>query len=76
MTQEELTLRARILEAENAYHSIMTGAMATVIVDQNGERVEFNKVSSAKLYLYIQDLKSQLPDAAAPTFAKPIRWIF
>lgn len=42
------------------YHALMTGTSARVVVDQNGERVEFTAANATKLYAYIQMLQSQL----------------
>jgi hypothetical protein len=69
------TLAEQITEAEAAYHSLVTGKAARVIVDQNGERVEFIAANRAALYSYIQDLKSQL-DPELPPRSSPVRFIF
>ncbi|MNK37369.1 gpW [compost metagenome] len=53
-------LRARLAEAESAYHSLTIGGQARVIVDQNGERVEFAPANAGRLMAYIQDLRRQL----------------
>lgn len=57
---EIITLEARLRQAEDAYHNLMTGMQARVIVDQNGERAEFSPTSAGKLQSYIQELKRQL----------------
>jgi hypothetical protein len=49
-----------LAEAEAALHSLNLGRMASVFVDQNGERVEFNKASRPALRLYITELKTAL----------------
>jgi hypothetical protein len=49
-----------IAEAQTAYHELFTGQKATVVIDSDGSRVEFAKVDTQKLYLYIQSLQSQL----------------
>lgn len=54
------TLQARLEEAEAAYHRLTTGQSARVVVDQNGERVEFSSVSAGTLYAYILRLKTQI----------------
>lgn len=62
MTPEQLiALKAQIAEAEAAYHNLQLGLSARVVVDSNGERVEFTAANRADLALYIQKLKSQLP---------------
>lgn len=46
-----------LVEAETAYHKLMTGTLARVFVDQNGERVEYTATNAARLSAYIQSLK-------------------
>ena len=58
--EERAVLEARLAEAEKAYHTLNIGLMARVVVDQNGERVEFAAGNKANLYAYILGLKSQL----------------
>jgi hypothetical protein len=70
-----LTLEQKITAAEAAYHSLMTGTMPRVVVDQNGERVEFTAANSAKLYQYIQDLKRQA-GAGGSSFIGPAQFLF
>lgn len=53
-------LKNNLADAEKAYHNIMTGTAPKVIVDQNGERVEYNTANAGRLAQYIQDLKRQL----------------
>lgn len=61
MTPEDRQKLLRNLsEAETAYHQLMLGMKASVIVDQNSERVEFQTTTSGKLAAYIQELKRQL----------------
>ena len=62
LTAEELLLlKARLAEAEESYHLLLTGRSARVVVDQNGERVEFTAANRASLYSYILELRSRLP---------------
>jgi hypothetical protein len=53
-TPEQLT------QAETAYHQLMTGKSPNVVVDQNGERVEFTAANPVKLAQYIQMLRNEL----------------
>lgn len=53
-------LLQRLAEARTAYHKLNTGTMARVVVDQNGERVEFTAARRTDLYNYIQELESQV----------------
>lgn len=52
--------QAMLTEARKAYHALMTGTSPRVVVDQNGERVEFTAANGPKLYAYIQQLEMQL----------------
>lgn len=55
-----LTIQERLLAAECAYHDLMTGRSARVVVDQNGERVEFTAANAGRLQAYIDTLKAEL----------------
>lgn len=52
--------------ARAAYHNLMTGAAARVIVDQNGERVEFVVANAPRLAAYIAQLEAQCAAGAKP----------
>lgn len=54
------TVQERLTQAEDAYHQLMLGQSARVVVDQNGERVEYTPANSTKLAAYITELKRQL----------------
>lgn len=56
----QVQLQAWLVEAENAYHSLMMGGAVRVTVDQNGERVEFTASNAASLQKYIWWLQGQL----------------
>jgi len=60
-------LQQRLDEARTAYHLLQTGRSARVVVDQNGERVEFTAANRASLYAYIRELEAQLPAAPSVT---------
>ena len=51
------TLAEKLVEAEAAYHELMISGSIRVVVDQNGERVEYNKVDAPKLLAYIAELR-------------------
>lgn len=53
-------IETKLREARAAYHALMTGTLARVVVDQNGERVEFAASNQGKLYSYIQQLELEL----------------
>ena len=56
MTNEECL--ANLADAKAAYHSLMTGTKARVIVDQNGQRVEFTSANATTLNVYIARLEA------------------
>lgn len=61
---DSVTLQKWLTEAENAYHQLMMGSKAIVLVDSNGERIEYQRAESAKLSAYIAELKRQLGQSA------------
>jgi hypothetical protein len=70
-------LTLQLADARSAYHSLMTGQQARVIVDQNGERVEFMAANRGNLYNYILSLEAQLAVVpAASRVLGPARFIF
>jgi predicted TPR repeat methyltransferase len=48
----------KLVEAEAAYHNLMVNGAIRVVVDQNGERVEYTSVNAANLLRYIADLRN------------------
>lgn len=52
-------LKDRLADAQNKYHLLMTGMAPRVVVDQNGERVEFNTANASRLAEYISQLEAQ-----------------
>jgi len=58
-----LTLSQRLVEAETALHDLVRGVKPSVVVDQNGERVEYQHANIAQLRLYIRDLTRQIAEA-------------
>ena len=60
-----MTLQQKLDEAEAAYHALLTGTQPKVVVDQNGERVEYTSANATRLYLYIQQLKAQITPSTA-----------
>ena len=71
-----LTVQMRLQAARDAYHKLMTGQMARVIVDQNGERVEFVAANASKLLAYIKQLESEMLNPVQPRAQTPYRYIF
>lgn len=58
--EERALLTTRLSEAESALHSLMLGGHARVVVDSNGERVEFTAGNAQRLRAYIEELKVAL----------------
>jgi hypothetical protein len=54
-----VTLDEKITDAQAKYHSLLTGTLARVFVDQNGERIEYNAANAPRLAAYIADLTRQ-----------------
>lgn len=66
-----------LTDARAAYHDLITGKAPRVVVDQNGEKVEFVAANSQKLYLYIQRLESQVGTATlSPITRGPAGFVF
>lgn len=75
--EQRAVLEANLKEARQAYHTLAIGGQARVIVDQNGERVEFTAAKKGDLYTYIMTLESQLANVpAAMRVAGPAGFIF
>ncbi|WP_312388160.1 gpW family head-tail joining protein [Stutzerimonas nitrititolerans] len=53
-------LQRQLEEAEQAYHSLMTGQSVAEFRDQNGELIRYTPANASRLLGYIHSLKSQL----------------
>lgn len=71
----QLTTAEKLVEAEQALHDLLTGTSARVVVDQNGERIEYTAASAPRLRAYIDELKRAL---SAPNLGSngPLRAVF
>lgn len=69
------TVQQNLDEARAAYHALHTGSMARVVVDQDGQRVEFVAANASKLYAYIQSLEGQVTPPASG-YAGPAGFVF
>ncbi len=58
--ERRIILQARLDAAEAAYDKLMSGKAVRVLVDQNGERIEFTPANASRLAAYIVDLQTQL----------------
>ncbi len=55
-----MTLQEKLDDAEAKYHQLLTGTLARVYVDQNGERIEYTAANAGRLSAYIQRLRDQI----------------
>jgi hypothetical protein len=58
--EETATYTANLAEAESALHKLLIGGHARVVVESNGERVEFTAGNAQRLRAYIEELKIAL----------------
>jgi gpW len=68
-----------LTDAREQYHKLVTGIAPRVVVDQNGERVEFTAANRQALYNYIAELERQLgtmPDTSFQAQYHPATFIF
>jgi hypothetical protein len=56
----QIQLQTWLTDARKQYHLLATGKQAKVLVDQNGERIEYSVASMTRLASYIADLERQL----------------
>lgn len=71
-----LTTQQKLDSAEAAYHDLMTGRSARVVVDQNGERVEFTAANAPRLQAYIESLKEQISGLTSSQARGPLAVFF
>lgn len=60
-----MTPAERLADAEAKYHQLLTGTLARVYVDQNGERIEYTSANAGRLSAYIQRLRQQVGSSGA-----------
>lgn len=60
MIQSIAEKQALLKDAKAKYHAVMTGTSPRVVVDQNGERVEFSAANADKLAAYVRALELAL----------------
>ena len=56
-----------LLDAQEAYHALLTGSAVAEFRDQNGETVKYSRANKNDLFAYIEWLKGQLGLAVAPS---------
>lgn len=71
------TVAQQLTEARAARHKLVTGQMARVFMDQNGERIEYVSTNIAQLDAYIRSLEAQVsPSLAGIRANRPIGFTF
>jgi hypothetical protein len=68
------TAQQQLDEAKIARHNLVTGRLPRVLMDQNGERIEYTATNIAALDAYIRQLEVEV--AGAPRARKPLGFIF
>ena len=63
-----------LAQAQDAKHKLVTGQLARVFVDQNGERVEFTATNIDALNKYIAELQALVTPSCR--VARPIGFFF
>lgn len=63
------TLQARLTEAEEAYHKLMTGARE-VMVGDGDSRVTYAEADADRLAVYVRDLRQQISVAGGATVVR------
>lgn len=59
-------LAAKLANALAGYEQLVMGGAVRVVVDQNGERVEFTAASAPRMLQYIQTIQSQMRLMSCP----------
>jgi hypothetical protein len=71
-----ITLAEKLVDAEAKLHQLLTGSAPRVVVDQNGERVEFNTANSGQLKAYVGELKSKIANGGTEVSRRPLMPFF
>jgi len=69
-----MTAAERLVEAEAALHSILTGRGIQRVQDSNGESVTYTTANVSRLRAYISDLKAEI--AGTTPMSGPMRPMF
>ena len=71
----------RLMQADQAYNDLMTGAQVRSVTDENGENLQYTATNKAQLLAYIQILQPQCPSYVALSLSAnpnrpPMRFFF
>jgi hypothetical protein len=70
-------LQTWLAEAQSAYHTAMTGGQILVVVDQNGERIEYSRTNTASLVRYMAWLQAEINKLmGVAVTGGPLRMVF
>jgi hypothetical protein len=69
-----MTDAEKLVDAEAALHEVVLGRQARVLVDQNGERIEYTATNQTNLRKYIAELKAKI--SGVPIVGGPLRGVF
>nr|DAP77654.1 MAG TPA: Head to tail joining protein [Caudoviricetes sp.] len=70
-------LADRLRDAKDAYYRILTGQNVIIVIDQNGERIEYQKANITALAEYIRKLELELASCSGGVKAhQPLRIYF
>ncbi len=67
-----MTLAEQLRAAKQAYHDLMTGKSARVVVDSDGSRVEYSAANADRLRAYVAELEAQVAAGGSSTRRRPI----
>lgn len=70
-----MTLAEKLVEAEAAYHDLLTGKSIVELRDSNGETVRYTAANRSSLQSYISSLKAQIAasNTGSPLYEGPLR---
>lgn len=70
-----LTAAERLVEAEAAYHALLTGGQPVECRDSNGESVRYTPANASRLKAYIAEIKAEIAGTQSQ-LRRPIRPIW
>lgn len=77
-TKSLIELQSLQTEATSAYQRLITGRAPRVVVDQNGERVEFTAIKSSDLASYLNEIAAAIQglQGQRAVLTRPLGFIF
>ncbi len=72
---DNVKIKALLKQAQEAYHSLVTGTKA-VVIERNGRKVTYTETNIQQLRLYIQDLQASLSPSTNGRNRTPARMVF